>query len=67
MVESLYQELRRTTPRRFEIDNHLPVDPGKKIHKICRTCVVGDSRTPEHCDPCVDNPDKERLKRIGML
>lgn len=64
-MSSLYEELRESNPRMFSIDRHTSVDT-VDLHP-CRNCVVRDSRNPEHCDPCSDNPDRERLKKAGLL
>ena len=36
-------------------------------YHACFGCVVYRSRTPFHCDPCNVNPDKDRLKKAGLL
>jgi len=71
-MDSLYSELKRSNPRAFTID----IDYSKEIHTDengnssnhpCYRCVVASNRTPEHCDNCNVNPDRERLKKAGLL
>ncbi len=70
MLKNLYQELREENPRKFRVDIHNSLDTDiNKRNKSnpCSGCLVEFERSPEHCDPCLVNPDRERLKRSGLL
>ena len=68
---SLYSELKRSNPRAFTIDvdySLMPVDEnGNTSNHACYRCVVASKRSPEHCDNCNVNPDRQRLKKAGLL
>ncbi len=67
---SLYQELKEKNPRRFRVDIDPSLEDLRKMKNEinpCSGCLVEFERTPEHCDPCIVNPDRERLKKIGLL
>lgn len=71
---SLYEVYKRENPRRFQVDRHnvskkAVIDEKDYISKdySCFNCVVKNNRSPEHCDPCSENPDRERMKRAGLL
>ena len=57
MEKTLYEWDRARNIRLYDV----------KVKNPCSTCVVRDCRSPEHCDPCSANPDKERLKKAGLL
>ncbi len=67
---SLYQELKEKHPRRFRVDIDPSLEDFRKVKNVpnpCSGCIVEFERSPEHCDPCPENPDRERLKRAGLL
>lgn len=69
MGESLYREMRRTHPERFTVGwrNEVKQDEqGRTSKNPCFKCVVV-KRNPRDCDPCNVNPDKDRMKRAGLL
>ena len=33
----------------------------------CYRCIVYRNRKPEHCDKCNVNPDRDRLKKAGLI
>ena len=69
MIENLYQREKKENPSRF-MGEKLEIrrdENGLLESHPCYGCVVFKSRTPVHCDPCNVNPDRDRLKRIGML
>ena len=69
MVESLYQELRRSHPERFRVgwNTRERVDhQGRPSDHPCLSCVV-EKRNPKDCDPCRKNPDRDRMKKAGLL
>lgn len=69
MDESLLEWSRRTHPERFKIgwkkENRLD-HLGRPSGHPCSHCIV-KKRNPKDCDPCLDNPDRERMKRAGLL
>ena len=69
---SLYSELKKANPRAFTIDvdysrNTYLDENGNTSNHACYRCVVASNRTPEHCDKCNVNPDRERLEKAGLL
>lgn len=69
MVESLYREMRRTHPERFEVgwNTRDRIDhQGRPTSSPCTHCIV-EKRNPSDCDPCLKNPDRIRLKKAGLL
>jgi len=66
---SLLEELRGRYPHKFRVDPHSSLDNETYVDKKnpCKICVVADARSPEHCDPCEVNPDRDRLIRSGLL
>ena len=68
VLKSLYEELREQNPRKFKVDLDASLDFDiRKTVNACSDCIVRDCRSPEHCDPCPVNPDRKRLKRVGLL
>jgi len=66
---SLLEEMRREYPHKFRVDPHSSLDYKRnlKVNNSCLDCIVKDNRSPDHCDPCPDNPDRKRLIRAGLL
>ena len=72
MVESLYQEYRRSHPERFEVGWN-KIDRKKFIDlydrpegHTCFGCIV-KKMNPKDCDYCDANPVKELMKKAGLL
>ena len=69
--ETLRDWVKRTHPNQLIVgsvnptvdynDNNLP-----ESHPFCR-CVAYKNRNPRDCDPCNVNPDKDRMKKAGLL
>lgn len=74
---SLYQRLREKYPSDFRVDPHSSLDRDNNIknedilyvdeNNPCKDCVVAHNRSPEDCDPCDVNPNRERFKKSGLL
>ena len=69
MGQSLYREMRSTHPERFTVgwrDEVKQDHQGRPLGSPCSHCVV-EKRNPSDCDPCKKNPDRDRMKRAGLL
>ncbi len=70
-MSSLYSQMKKANPRAFHIDadySLMPIDEnGNSSTHACYNCVVASKRTPEDCDSCNVNPDRDRLKKAGLL
>lgn len=72
MVESLYEEHKRTHPERFKVGWNIKDRKsykdlyGRLERHACFGCIV-KNRNPKDCDPCPDNPDRARMKKSGLL
>jgi len=65
MEKTLYEWDRARNIRLYDVkDEKFPLEFDENP---CSTCVVRGCRSPEHCDPCRANPDRERLKKAGLL
>ena len=69
MVESLYHQEKRLNPRRFHVEYTRIVIDNNGLHELhpCYRCIVYKDRKPIHCDNCRVNPDKDRLRKAGLL
>ena len=65
MSKTLYEWDKGRNPDKYRVGNKLMRVRGD--NHPCANCVVFDCRSPEHCDTCPVNPDRERLKKIGLL
>jgi len=72
MVESLYHAYKRTHPERFRVGWNIPDSKkykdlyGRLEGDACFGCVVKEMN-PVDCDPCRLNPNRERMKKAGLL
>ena len=72
LEESLYAQYRRSHPERFTVG--WKDEPKKDLSDLygrprghsCFGCLVR-RMNPEDCDPCNLNPNRERMKRAGLL
>ena len=62
-MSSLYEELKNNNSENFKVDH----DYSLNFPYSCKECIIKDYRSPEHCDPCPANPDRERLIRSRLL
>lgn len=72
MDESLLDWSRRTHPERFKVgwknENKEAFSDlyGRPRGHACFGCIV-KKMNPKDCDPCNLNPNRERMKRAGLL
>lgn len=65
MKQTLYEWDKSRNPRMYKVgDKNFRL---KNEDHPCSNCLVRDCRSPEHCDPCPVNPDRERLKKARLL
>ena len=67
MFTSLYQEMKNRDSMRVYTREIQTDENGNSSNHPCYRCVVASNRTPEHCDRCKVNPDRDRFKKAGLL
>ena len=70
-METLRDWVKRTHPNQLRLGNvKRTIDYDKsdlsESHP-CYRCIAYKNRNPKDCDPCEVNPDKERMKKAGLL
>jgi hypothetical protein len=69
--ETLRDWVKRTHPNQLRLGSVKYHDeygtPDLSETHPCYNCVAFKNRNPVDCDPCDVNPDKERLRKAGLL
>lgn len=70
-AETLRDWVKRTHPNQLIVGSvSRPVDHddhGLPENSSCYRCIAYKNRNPRDCDPCEVNPDRERMKKAGLL
>jgi len=70
-METLRDWVNRTHPNQLRV-GHVKKQVDRDSYGLpeshpCYRCIAYENRNPRDCDPCRMNPDKERMKRAGLL